>query len=105
MLAEFPPSPNTPLKPCAPWAHHSRRTRTQWRIAMTRFALSLLLALGLTAAAQASNDDLDIDKVNGSIHVPDNATVGKLSTVNGSVHVGANAHAKSAETVNGGTDR
>ena len=71
---------------------------------MTRFALSLLLVLGLAAAAYAGNDDLDIDKVNGSIHVPDNATVGKLSTVNGSVHVGANAHAKSAETVNGGID-
>lgn len=71
---------------------------------MTRSALSLLLALGLIGAAHAGNDDLDIDKVNGSIHVPDNATVGKLSTVNGSVHIGANAHAKSAETVNGGID-
>ena len=71
---------------------------------MTRFALSLLLALGLTAAAYAGNDDLDIDKVNGSIHVPDNATVGKLSTVNGSVHIGANSHTSSAETVNGGID-
>jgi hypothetical protein len=71
---------------------------------MTRFALSLLLALGLTGGAYAGNDDLDIDKVNGSIHVPDNATVGKLSTVNGSVHVGANSHAKSTETVNGGID-
>jgi acetyltransferase-like isoleucine patch superfamily enzyme len=72
---------------------------------MTRFALSLLLALGLAGTAYAGgNDDLDIDKVNGSIHVPDNATVGKLSTVNGSVHVGTNAHAKSGETVNGGID-
>ncbi|MDR3387421.1 MAG: hypothetical protein P4L92_10245 [Rudaea sp.] len=71
---------------------------------MTRFALSLLLALGLAGGAYAGNDDLDIDKVNGSIHVPDNATVGKLSTVNGSIHVGANVHAKSAETVNGGID-
>ena len=70
---------------------------------MIRFTLSLLLALGLTGAAYAGgNDDLDIDKVNGSIHVPDNATVGKLSTVNGSVHVGTNSHAKSGETVNGG---
>lgn len=71
---------------------------------MMRYAFSLLLALSLTCAAYAGNDDLDIDKVNGSIHVPDNATVGKLSTVNGSVHVGANAHSKGAETVNGGID-
>ena len=72
---------------------------------MTRFALSLLLILSPIGVTYAGgNDDLDIDKVNGSIHVPDNATVGKLSTVNGSVHVGANAHAKSAETVNGGID-
>ena len=65
---------------------------------MIRFATALL-ALGLAATAWASNDDLDIDKVNGSIHVPENATVGKLSTVNGSIRIGANAHAKSAETV------
>jgi len=71
---------------------------------MIRSTLSVLLALGLAGAAYAGNDDLDIDKVNGSIHVPDNATVGKLSTVNGSVHIGANVHAKSAETVNGGID-
>jgi DUF4097 and DUF4098 domain-containing protein YvlB len=71
---------------------------------MTRLALSLLLALGLAGVACASNDDLDIDKVNGSIRVPDNATVGKLTTVNGSIHIGANSHVKSTETVNGGID-
>ena len=63
-----------------------------------------LLALGLATTAFAGNDDLDIDKVNGSIHVPSSATVGKLSTVNGGINVGANAQAKSAETVNGGID-
>ena len=71
---------------------------------MTRLAPALLLAFGLAGAAWAGNDDVDMDKVNGSIHVPDNATVGKVSTVNGSIKVGANAHAKSAETVNGGID-
>jgi DUF4097 and DUF4098 domain-containing protein YvlB len=71
---------------------------------MIRHALSFLLAVGLGQAALASNDDLDIDKVNGSIHVPDNATAGKLSTVNGGIRIGAGAHAKSAETVNGGID-
>ena len=71
---------------------------------MIRPAFCLLLALGLAGAAWAGNDDLDIDKVNGSIHVPDNATAGKLSTVNGGIRVGTNAHARSAETVNGGID-
>ena len=70
---------------------------------MLRYALTLLLVLG-TAAFAAGNDELDIDKVNGSIHVPDNATAGKLSTVNGGIRIGAGAHAKSAETVNGGID-
>ena len=72
---------------------------------MIRFTVSLLLALGLAGAACAGgNDDLDIDKVNGSIKVPENSTVGKVSTVNGSIHIGASAHARSADTVNGGID-
>jgi DUF4097 and DUF4098 domain-containing protein YvlB len=73
---------------------------------MKRLTVSLLLALALTGIAQArsGNDDLDIDKVNGSIRVPDGATAGKLSTVNGGIHIGANAHAHSAGTVNGGID-
>ena len=74
---------------------------------MKRLTLALLLGLALATAAHArhdANDDLDIDKVNGSIRVPDGATAGKLSTVNGGIRIGANAHAKSAETVNGGID-
>ncbi len=69
---------------------------------MTR--LVLLLALACAAPEFAGNDQIDIDKVNGSIHVPDNATVGKLTTVNGGIRIGASAHAKSAETVNGGIE-
>ncbi len=69
---------------------------------MSRIIISFLLAFTLCQAALAGNEDLDIDKVNGSVHVPDKATVGKLSTVNGSIHVGAGAHARSAGTVNGG---
>ena len=68
---------------------------------MLRYLFPALLAFTGIAVA-AGNEDLDIDKVNGSIHVPDNATVGKLSTVNGGIRIGAGAHAKSAETVNGG---
>lgn len=70
---------------------------------MLRYVLSVLLTFSAAAVA-AGNEDLDIDKVNGSIHVPDNATAGKLSTVNGGIRIGAGAHAKSAETVNGGID-
>lgn len=69
---------------------------------MKRLALiALSAALAVGTAFAAGNADLDIDKVNGSIHVPDNATVGKLSTVNGSIHVGDGAHATGATTVNG----
>jgi len=74
---------------------------------MKRLTVALLLTLALAGTAHArpsGNDDLDIDKVNGSIRVPDGATAGKLSTVNGGIHVGANAHAHSAGTVNGGID-
>jgi predicted acyltransferase (DUF342 family) len=69
---------------------------------MRRLALiAMSAALAVGSAFAAGNADLDIDKVNGSIHVPDNATVGKLSTVNGSIHVGDGAHAAGATTVNG----
>jgi hypothetical protein len=70
---------------------------------MIRYAFSLLLALA-AAPVLADNSDMDIDKVNGSIRVPDNATAGKLTTVNGGIHVGAGAHVKATETVNGGID-
>ena len=70
---------------------------------MIRYALPFMLAFAALPAL-ADNGDLDIDKVNGSIRVPDNATAGKLSTVNGGIHVGAGAHVKTTETVNGGTD-
>lgn len=69
---------------------------------MKRFALIALSTVFATSAAfAAGNADLDIDKVNGSIHVPDNATAGKLSTVNGSIRLGGGTHATSASTVNG----
>lgn len=71
---------------------------------MIRIALSILLAFAFNFSAFAGNESLDIDKVNGSIHVPDNATAGKLSTVNGSIHVGAGAHVSDTDTVNGGVD-
>ncbi len=70
---------------------------------MIRYAFPLLLALAAVPVL-ADNGDMDIDKVNGSIRVPDNATAGKLTTVNGGIHVGAGAHVKATETVNGGID-
>lgn len=69
---------------------------------MKRLAFIVLsAALAAGTAFAAGNVDLDIDKINGSIHVPDGATVGKLSTVNGSIHVGDGARAVAATTVNG----
>jgi DUF4097 and DUF4098 domain-containing protein YvlB len=87
---------------------HARKPRTgssaialpQRVSAMKHFALFLVL-VGFTLGASAGNEDLNIDKVNGGIHVPDAATVGKLSTVNGGIHIGANAQAKTVDTVNG----
>jgi DUF4097 and DUF4098 domain-containing protein YvlB len=64
-----------------------------------------LLSTGLSGAVLArGGDDSDVDKVNGSIHLPENSTAGKLSTVNGSIHVGANSHVRNASTVNGGVE-
>lgn len=71
---------------------------------MIRIAVSIFLAFAVSFVAIAGNESLDIDKVNGSIHVPDSATAGKLSTVNGSIHVGSNATVSDVETVNGGID-
>jgi DUF4097 and DUF4098 domain-containing protein YvlB len=72
---------------------------------MKRLALiALSAALAFGTALASDNPDLDIDKVNGSIHVPDKATAGKLSTVNGSIHVGDGAQAAGASTVNGGIE-
>jgi hypothetical protein len=71
---------------------------------MIRTIACTMFALGLAGLSHAADDSLDIDKVNGSIHVPDNTTAGKLTTVNGGIHVGANSHVKSTETVNGGID-
>ncbi len=63
---------------------------------------SRLFAFSVLLASCAYGSDGDIEKVNGSIRVDANASVGALSTVNGSIHIGNQAHAKNAETVNGG---
>ena len=69
-----------------------------------------LIATGLIGASLSglalarSGDESDVDKVNGSIHLPENSTAGKLSTVNGSIHVGSNSRVRNASTVNGGIE-
>ena len=65
----------------------------------TVFALALLLALPLAAAAQDS-----IDKVNGSVHVEAGRQAGDASTVNGALHVGDGATVRKASTVNGAVE-
>jgi DUF4097 and DUF4098 domain-containing protein YvlB len=71
--------------------------------------LALLGAAGCVNAANSSaaaHDDVtesdgDTHGVNGSIHVPDGAKRGAVSTVIGSVHIGDAATVSAAQTVNG----
>lgn len=64
------------------------------------FALVVLLAAG--GCVNAAEDDGEGDsRVNGSIHVPNGAQRGAVSTVNGSIHVGDAATVSDAHTVNG----
>jgi hypothetical protein len=66
---------------------------------MLRTPCAILATILLAASAASASDD--IDKVNGSVTIEANQTIGDVTTVNGSIHVGANAHAGKLETVNG----
>jgi hypothetical protein len=101
MVAEFHYSRSAAVK-LSDTSLHPMHYLTTLENTMIRYAFPLLLALAAMPALADNGDD--IDKVNGSIRVPDNSTAGKLSTVNGGIHVGAGAHVKTTETVNGGID-
>ena len=47
---------------------------------------------------------IDVDKVNGSIHIENGQQAGNLSTVNGGIHMENGASAEKVSTVNGGID-
>jgi hypothetical protein len=64
---------------------------------MWRFILIPSLAFSAVALGAAEN----VSKVNGSIRIESERTVGDLSTVNGSIDVGEGTRAAELETVNG----
>ncbi|HEY6940886.1 hypothetical protein [Dokdonella sp.] len=66
-------------------------------------ALSLALA-SLFLAAGASGRGIDVDKVNGSIHIESDQQAGSLSTVNGSIRIDGGGSATKVSTVNGGIE-
>ena len=66
--------------------------------------LSAALALSLLAAAPAGARGIDVDKVNGSIHIEGDQQAGDLSTVNGGIRVENGGSAEKVSTVNGGID-
>ncbi|MBA8882998.1 hypothetical protein [Dokdonella fugitiva] len=63
-------------------------------------ALSFALASLLFAGA-ASARGIDVDKVNGSIHIEGDQQAGALSTVNGSIRIDGGGSATKVSTVNG----
>ena len=65
-----------------------------------KFVLSAL-ALSLCVAGSARARGIDVDKINGSIHIQSGEQAGDLSTVNGSIRVDGGASAEKVSTVNG----
>jgi predicted acyltransferase (DUF342 family) len=63
-------------------------------------ALSAILA-SLCLATGAFARGVDVDKVNGSIHIESSQQAGDLSTVNGSIRIDDGASAAKVSTVNG----
>ena len=68
--------------------------------AIPALAAALLLAFASAACARG----IDVDKVNGSIHIENGQQAGELSTVNGSIRVDSGATAEKVSTVNGGIE-
>ena len=71
---------------------------------MKRTLVSLAAALSLGLAFGASARGIDVDKVNGSIHIESDQQAGDLSTVNGSIRVDTGGSATKVSTVNGGIE-
>ena len=71
---------------------------------MKRTLVTLATALSLVLAFGASARGIDVDKVNGSIHIENDQQAGDLSTVNGSIRVDTGGSATKLSTVNGGIE-
>ncbi len=64
----------------------------------------LAATLALIVAGSAAARGVDVDKVNGSIHIESGQQAGDLSTVNGSIRVEGGGNAEEVSTVNGGIE-
>jgi DUF4097 and DUF4098 domain-containing protein YvlB len=71
---------------------------------MKRTLLTAATALSLVLAFGAQARGIDVDKVNGSIHIESDQQAGDLSTVNGSIRVDTGGTAIKLSTVNGGIE-
>lgn len=69
---------------------------------MNRLVAPLALTFSLLLACTASARGIDVDKVNGSIHIEGDQQAGDLSTVNGGISVSTGGSAEKVSTVNGG---
>lgn len=64
----------------------------------------LAATLALVVAGSAAARGVDVDKVNGSIHIESDQQAGDLTTVNGSIRVEGGGSAEKVSTVNGGIE-
>ena len=71
---------------------------------MKHTLVSAATALSLVLASAAFARGIDVDKVNGSIHIENGQQAGELSTVNGSIRVESGGSAEKVSTVNGGIE-
>jgi len=71
---------------------------------MHRTLVLSIAVLSLLVAAGASARGIDVEKVNGSIHIESGQQAGNLGTVNGGIHIESGGSAEKVSTVNGGID-
>ena len=71
---------------------------------MHRTTILSAVLVSLCIASGVSARGIDVDKVNGSIHIESSQQAGDLSTVNGSIRVDDGASAAKVSTVNGGIE-
>jgi len=71
---------------------------------MKRLIAPLAFTVSLLLAGSALARGIDVDKVNGSIHIDGDQQAGDLSTVNGGIRVDNGGSAEKVSTVNGGIE-
>ena len=71
---------------------------------MKRSIAPFTVAVSLLLVSTAFARGIDVDKVNGSIHIESDQQAGDLSTVNGGIRVDTGGSAQKVSTVNGGIE-